>query len=237
MPVVYQSHFHQTSVGQIHYETLDHFDEAKPSALFIHGAHRTLQKAEFWHPLTDKIQEMFNPIYVDLLGHGKSEFTESDQRIPADKQIIALLELLLEIQTTRAIGSLVVFGRSYGGYLALRLADELQHRVNGLFLIAPAVSSEIISVLTGWKNPVYCFWDSKDPVVNISNFSYIVSSLAHAKLFSVGPPASFNTFSKYKVFERPDVAGTHIPEIEFKDYFIEAVSEFYEDVMSISIPG
>ena len=232
MEIVLQSHFVKTSSGEFHFETLENLDETKPFAIFIHGGHRELQNARYWQPLSEKIQLLFNPFFVDLLGHGESEFHDSPDPIPAERQIIGLLELIVHLQTTYTIGALTLVGRSYGGYIAMKIADELSHRINGLFLIAPAVNSEIISLLNGWKNPVSVFWDAHDPVINISNFSYIISALPQAKLYSVGSPASFNTFSKYRVFERPEVPGTHIPEREFPNYFLEALEEFREDVLT-----
>ncbi|RMG26959.1 MAG: alpha/beta fold hydrolase [Methanobacteriota archaeon] len=231
MEIVLQSHFVKTSSGEFHFKTFEDLDETKPYAIFIHGAHRQLQNALYWQPLAGRIKESFNPFFVDLLGHGESEFHDSPNRISPEQQIIGLLELIMHLQTTYTVGALTLVGRSYGGYIAMKIADELPHRINGLFLIAPAVNSEIIALLNGWKNPVSVFWDSKDPVVNISNFSYILSALPQAKLYAIGSPASFNTFSKYKVYERPDVAGTHIPEREFPDYFFDALEEFKDDVL------
>lgn len=231
MEIVFQSHFVKTSSGEFHFETFDKIDEAKPFAIFLHGGHRELQNALYWQPLSSKIKPLFNPVFVDLLGHGESEYHDSETPVPTEQQIIGLLELIMHLQTTFTIGALAIVGRSYGGYLAMKVADELSHRVDGLFLIAPAVDSEIISLLNGWKKPVSVFWDAKDPVVNVSNFSYIISALPQAKLYSIGSPASYNTFSKFRVFERPDVPGTHIPEIEFPEFFLEALTEFREDLL------
>ncbi len=230
MEIFHRSEMQDTSVGSLHYLITDPIQETKPFAIFLHGAHRELQNAEYWRPLFDIVGQRFNAVYVDLLGHGQSEFTDQSERVKPELQIIAILEFISHLQVTYPIGLLALVGRSYGGHIAVKVADELKHRVNGLVLIAPSVGSEIISLLGGWKGPTYCFWDAKDPVVNISNFSYVISALPQAKLYSVGNPASHNTFSKHKIFEHPTGDGTHVPEIEFKELFAEAFEDFYGEL-------
>ncbi len=226
-----QENFFDTSVGRIHYKTVDEEHLLKPNDLsigiFIHGANKTHQNIEFWEPLHEEISKFCIPVYVDLFGHGLSE---TDRETSLDTDVLSIIEIIVELKI-KYNKRIFISGRSYGGLVALTATNQIPEKVEGLILIAPACNSSTINLLNAWKRPVIAFWDSIDPTVNISNFSFLKSAIPHAKLFSIGSPPDHNMFKAEKVFPRPEsVEPTHVPEIVFSKFFIETLEFFIQQI-------
>ncbi|KHD37239.1 2-hydroxy-6-oxo-6-phenylhexa-2,4-dienoate hydrolase [Clostridium acetobutylicum] len=79
-------------------------------------------------------ESRYKRIYVDLPGMGKS--TSSDSIKTSDDMLDIILEFIMKV--TKGENFLLV-GESYGGYLSRGVVYKIREKVNGLFLICPAI--------------------------------------------------------------------------------------------------
>ena len=105
--------------------------------LFIHGFavdHRILKRSVETALVG---VDGYRRIYVDLPGMGQ---TPSRPWINSAKVVVQLLKKFIDV----VIGKepFLLFGNSYGGYLALGLAVEVDFLIEGLFLLSPAVIAD-----------------------------------------------------------------------------------------------
>ncbi len=95
--------------------------------LFLHGFTGSL---EDWKFLENKLPSKFSPIFIDLIGHGKSASPNNIDEYSFTSQIEIINQLLKKIR----IEKLVIAGYSMGGRLALSFAMEYPEKLLGLIL-------------------------------------------------------------------------------------------------------
>jgi len=114
------------------------FDEALPTAVFIHGAQHdhsvwALQSRYFAH-------HGFNVLALDLPGHCRSEG-------PAKTTIEALADWLVEVLDAAGAEQAIVIGHSMGSLVALDFAGRYPQRTFGAALVASAVPMPVSDAL------------------------------------------------------------------------------------------
>lgn len=108
--------FYQTNAGNLSYLRRD----GKYPILFIHGF---TASAYIWRKLTSRLEPDFELIYVDLFGHGQSDFPEIRQG-PIDVQSMIKIQAsaLEELLRGSGISHYSVVASSLGGWIAMELA-------------------------------------------------------------------------------------------------------------------
>jgi len=108
-----------------------HFDEAeineKIPILFLHGFTGCLEDWEF---LKDQLPTKYSPVFIDLLGHGKTSSPKVIEEYSEESQV-ELLNLLLK---KLSISKVVILGYSMGGRLALAFAIKYPQKIAALIL-------------------------------------------------------------------------------------------------------
>lgn len=74
----------------------------------------------------------YKRIYLDLVGMGKTPANESVDS--SDKMLHIVTQFITEVVGEQ---NFILFGESYGGYLALALIEHFQNKISGLFLLCP----------------------------------------------------------------------------------------------------
>lgn len=97
-----------------------------PTLVMLHGANGT---GALMAPLAERLRPWANVKTPDLLGHG-------GRPVPAHFSVPAFAEDLLAWLDERGIERAVLFGYSFGGYLALYLARRHARRVQALCTLA-----------------------------------------------------------------------------------------------------
>lgn len=99
----------------------------RPTLLLVHGSEVDHSFFKPWvSPLADRAQL----VYVDLLGHGRSDPGEPDDWTPESWAMS-----LCDLADVLGIGSAVVLGSSMGGRVAMHLAVQSPDLVAGLLLV------------------------------------------------------------------------------------------------------
>lgn len=108
-----------------------HYNEAelkeKIPILFLHGFTGCLEDWEF---LKGQLPKKYSPVFIDLLGHGKSSAPKVIEEY-SEKSQVELLNLLLK---KLSISKLVLVGYSMGGRLALAFTIKYPHKIAALIL-------------------------------------------------------------------------------------------------------
>ncbi|MDD6793908.1 MAG: alpha/beta hydrolase [Clostridiaceae bacterium] len=120
------------NIGDVSFN-YNEFGEGKP-VLMLHGYcldHRVMESA--FEPVFMK-NKGFRRIYIDLPGMGLSTGEDSI------KNCDDMLEILLEF-IDKVIGKehFMIFGYSYGGYLARAILQRYEEMVDGLLLLCPVI--------------------------------------------------------------------------------------------------
>ncbi len=189
--------------------------------LLIHGGDRNFQNAAYWKPLITKLASNGKVIAVDLFGHGKSiPGPTAAGRVSLHDQLNGLQQVLVEEGFKKGENSdnVIVIGRSFGGGVALSFADHYPEYVDGLVLIAPAVSSSQLERFNEHvrKLPVLIFWAEDDPIIPYSNYSFVAEFFENRMFVSVGAILE-------KGMERWQ---GHTPEMVKQEKFINALNEY-----------
>lgn len=98
-----------------------------PPLLLLHGF---TGRAETWKPFIPEWSKKFRCIMVDIIGHGRTDSPEAEERYGMDsavKDIVSILEFL-------KIDKTLLLGYSMGGRLALAFAVRYPERVEKLIL-------------------------------------------------------------------------------------------------------
>lgn len=101
--------------------------------VFIHGLADT---GELWRPLIEKLPKKYNYIVVDLLGHGESQYIDSDDMYRASKQAQNVLATCLRAGLT---GPVVLVGHSFGALVATEFAHAYKGIVRHVVLVSPPI--------------------------------------------------------------------------------------------------
>lgn len=102
-------------------------DPFKPYLLMLHGFMG--DSRSFKHLLKD-LNQVCNPVTIDLLGHGKTEKVCEPKRYREDHQIADLEEIILQIPKQPTM----IYGYSMGGRLALKTASAKPGLFRGIIL-------------------------------------------------------------------------------------------------------
>jgi len=121
-------------------------DPARPAILVLHGATTNLE--EPYMALADALADE-HVIWLDRPGLGWSARPDGPW---SPRHEAALIDVFL---STQGIRQAIVIGHSWGGAIAMRLAIDHPARVDGLVLVAPALSAWIGRA--AWFNAV-TFW-------------------------------------------------------------------------------
>jgi len=108
-------------------EHLSEFDKEKSTILFLHGF---TGKSVDWKDVAEQVDERFNKIALDLVGHGKSSS-------PADIQyykIESMIDQIDHILSYLSLKKIILIGYSMGGRVALSFAIEKSDFIKGLIL-------------------------------------------------------------------------------------------------------
>jgi 2-succinyl-6-hydroxy-2,4-cyclohexadiene-1-carboxylate synthase len=100
---------------------------SKTTILFLHGF---TGSSEDWRFLFDELDDNFNPIAIDLPGHGRSSSPEIIDPYRENSLVSTISGLITKLNIT----SLVICGYSMGGRIALSFAAKYRDRLNGLIL-------------------------------------------------------------------------------------------------------
>ncbi|HSD63697.1 MAG TPA: 2-succinyl-6-hydroxy-2,4-cyclohexadiene-1-carboxylate synthase [Ignavibacteriaceae bacterium] len=103
------------------------FNESSTNIFFLHGFTGSSQD---WNDLLPKIDERFNKITIDLLGHGKSDFPNNPALYSWQPQV----EQINTVINHFTDGKVLLTGYSMGGRLALCYAHTYPERLRGLIL-------------------------------------------------------------------------------------------------------
>ncbi|PAU95694.1 2-succinyl-6-hydroxy-2,4-cyclohexadiene-1-carboxylate synthase [Aliifodinibius salipaludis] len=118
----------QISVNNQEYAVYVHqHNDTLPYLLMLHGFmgdHRV-----FDH-LIDELCELYNPVTIDLLGHGASSNPSDPSRYNEDNQIKDIVSII----QTKNLSPLFLYGYSMGGRLALKVTLNSPSLFNGLIL-------------------------------------------------------------------------------------------------------
>ncbi len=203
---------------QMHY-----LKEGEGSLLFllIHGGDRKFQNAAYWKPLIPKLASYGKVVAVDLFGHGGSiPGPESAGRGSIQDQLEGLWQIITkESNVSEKDGDrVIVVGRSFGGGIALSLADHYPESVHGLVLIAPAISSSQLDRINEHvrKLPTMIFWAKDDPIIPYSNHSFIVEFFEKSSFVSVGTILE----------EGMERWQGHTPEMVRQEQFLKGIESF-----------
>jgi len=198
-------------------------DERKVTFFLLHGADRKTQNTTHFQRHFSWLNNLGKWYAVDMLGYGISipgSKANIPYTFPANQQIFALKKFIRE-KCPKPEDQIVLIGRSFGGKIALELADQLSPQIAAIILIAPPVSSDSLSRLA-YKDilvtkKVLAFWAENDPIVPFSKSQVLVEFWNdNLKLVNVGnittPPN--------------ETWRAHCPENERAELFHSEVEEF-----------
>jgi pimeloyl-ACP methyl ester carboxylesterase len=106
--------------------------------MLIHGFPLT---SELWHPIVPALSERYRLILPDLRGHGKTQATQHSSMGQYAKDLIALLEVILEPRPV------VLVGMSMGGYIALEFLRRYPDCVRALVLVDTRAEADTPEIL------------------------------------------------------------------------------------------
>ena len=121
----------------INVELFSEFNAAKNTILFLHGF---TGSAEDWKQTANLIDNRFNKIAVDLIGHGKSDSPKNVNVYSTSSINSQLLDVVNHFTDKKVI----LTGYSMGGRAALNFAVNYPDKIKGLILESTSVGIENI---------------------------------------------------------------------------------------------
>ncbi|MFZ1291776.1 MAG: 2-succinyl-6-hydroxy-2,4-cyclohexadiene-1-carboxylate synthase [Melioribacteraceae bacterium] len=100
---------------------------SKIPIIFLHGFTGNINDWEF---LENKIPQKFTPIFIDLIGHGKTSSPDNAELYSSKSQIIFLKNIIDELK----LNEIILCGYSMGGRLALEFSYKYPQNVKSLIL-------------------------------------------------------------------------------------------------------
>ncbi|XP_064182615.1 protein ABHD13 [Anguilla rostrata] len=177
-----------------------------------------------------------NVVLLDYRGYGKSEGEPSEEGLRLDAE--AALDYVMtrpDLDKTKV----VLFGRSLGGAVAVRLASENPHRVAALmlentFLSIPHMAATLFSFLPLGHLPLWCYKNKflsyrhvaqcRMPTLFVSGLSdQLIPPVMMKQLYELSPART----KRMAVF--PD--GTHNDTWQCPGYFA-ALEQFIKDLLT-----
>ncbi len=104
---------------------VEYRDSGRP-VVFLHGF---LEDRSMWYSIADRFAKHFNPILIDLPGHGESENLGYAHKMELMADVVHHVLRKLKKRKT------VIVGHSMGGYVALAFADKYPDMLKGLALV------------------------------------------------------------------------------------------------------
>ena len=112
---------------KINFEHFNSFDTKKDCVFMLHGFTGSL---EDWQDIYPKLDERFNYIGIDIIGHGDSD-SPKEVKYYSTQSMVGYLDAILN---HFAISQAILLGYSMGGRIALNFAVSHSHKVKGLIL-------------------------------------------------------------------------------------------------------
>lgn len=103
--------------------------------IFLHGLFLDKRSTKNFFEKDNSLAE-FQRIYVDLPGMGNSLPTPEATTDAICQKLLGFIDYVVGTQ------EFIIYGHSYGGYLAQAIAYHYQNQVNGLFLTCPVVVAD-----------------------------------------------------------------------------------------------
>lgn len=112
---------------ELNVETPSKLSQNKKYIFFLHGF--TCSSLD-WSDVIDDIVKNFNPILIDLIGHGKSDSPENLDYYRVESQIEQIKKIISHFTDEK----IILCGYSMGGRLALSFANKYPENLSGLIL-------------------------------------------------------------------------------------------------------
>jgi len=117
---------------KINFEHFNSFDKEKDSVFMLHGFTGSL---EDWRVIYPNINEGFNYIGIDIIGHGKSD-SSNEVKDHTTQSLVGHLDTILN---HLSISKAILLGYSMGGRIALNFAVSHSQKIKGLILESTSV--------------------------------------------------------------------------------------------------
>lgn len=111
----------------VYYMRIHQRDLKKPNLLLMHGF---MGSADGFVLLAERLKPIYNPVTIDLAGHGRSDIPDDPERFTAESQVRDLQSILDRLQ----LDNLWLYGYSMGGRLAQNLFLSTPDQFSGLIL-------------------------------------------------------------------------------------------------------
>jgi 2-succinyl-6-hydroxy-2,4-cyclohexadiene-1-carboxylate synthase len=112
---------------KINFEHFNSFDKQKDTILLVHGFTGSL---EDWRDIYPHLDERFNYVGIDLIGHGKSDSPNDIKKYEPE----SLINQIEDILTQLSVNEVIILGYSMGGRVALNYAVSYPQKIKGLIL-------------------------------------------------------------------------------------------------------
>jgi 2-succinyl-6-hydroxy-2,4-cyclohexadiene-1-carboxylate synthase len=112
---------------KINFEHFNSFDNQKDTVLLLHGFTGSL---EDWHDIFPLLNERFNYVGIDLIGHGKSDSPTDNKKYESE----SLINQIEDILTYLSVNRVILLGYSMGGRVALNFAVSHPEKIKALIL-------------------------------------------------------------------------------------------------------
>ena len=112
---------------KINFEHFNSFDSQKDTVLLLHGFTGSL---EDWRDIYTNLDEKFNYVGIDLIGHGKSDSPSNIEYYKAESLVSQIQNILDQL----SIDKVIILGYSMGGRVALNFAVSHPQKIKGLIL-------------------------------------------------------------------------------------------------------
>lgn len=112
---------------KINIEHFNSFDKQNDTVLLIHGFTSSL---EDWRDIYPNLDERFNYVGIDLIGHGKSDSPTDIEKYKPESLVSQIHDILDRL----SINKVIILGYSMGGRVALNFAVSHPQKMKGLIL-------------------------------------------------------------------------------------------------------
>lgn len=161
------------------------WNEGLPCILMMHGF---MGDQRAFDHLVDELCESYNPVAVDLLGHGKTSKPSDPYRYNEDQQVDDILNLIQKLD----LSPLILFGYSMGGRLALKTALASPELFEGLIL-----ESTNCGISEGSKRKERRHTDEQRAQQIENDFKRFLAKWKHFELFQSPLPVNKDLVRKY----------------------------------------
>lgn len=197
-------------------------DPARPAVLVLHGATSNLEEPHM--ALADAFADE-HVIWLDRPGLGWSERPDGPWSPQREAALVA------DFLATLDVPAAVVIGHSWGAAIAMRLAIDHPGRVDGLVLVAPALSAWIGRA--AWFNTA-SFWPLVGPLISHLAVPLVgrtqAASGARTAFSPEAVPEDYLTRSALPLLLRPSVWKANAADMAMVNTHLEQQETRYESV-------